>query len=77
MGDFHDPASTYAEALENLTEENWHRERELIEAEVDHFKTLILRLDDSQEDRMAVVDTISLVAEALRKGEPIPADLPV
>jgi hypothetical protein len=32
---FHDPATTYAEALENLTEENMHTERALIETEIE------------------------------------------
>lgn len=38
---FHDPATNYAEALDNLTEENWHTERALVEAEVALLREII------------------------------------
>lgn len=87
---FHDRPATYAEALENLTEENWHTERALIEAEVSRRLAIsaealeriagkVERVADGVEDEASNLD---LIAQDIRtlisrlRGESVPTEYP-
>lgn len=61
---FTERAETYEQALDNLTEENWHTERSLIETVVNRYRGALeritdeLSIDDAQQiARDALVDT--------------------